>query len=242
MKAKTTYSEKIKKITIIGLFIALAYAVSAVLPIKVSFLTLDFKDVISTICGMFFGPLTGIVCAAIVPLLEMITTSETGLYGLVMNLLSSVTFVAAASIIYKYKKTLWGAVIGLVTAAVATMGIMTLANILITPYYLEFTTGMPLQAARNTVKQLLPTTIIPFNVVKSILNASLVMFLYKPVSRALKGMGLSKGKSQEINNEQKLSAKTRSLIVALISIVIIIVTVIIVFVVLEGEIQPTWSK
>ena len=147
MKTRTKNAEKIKRITIIGLFIALAYVVSAVLPIKVSFLTLDFKDVISAICGMFFGPLAGIVCAAIVPFIEMITTSETGFYGLVMNLISSLTFVGVSSIIYKYKKTLWGAVIGLVTASVATMGLMTLANIVITPYYLEFTTGMSLEAA-----------------------------------------------------------------------------------------------
>lgn len=245
MKTRTKNAEKIKRITIIGLFIALAYVVSAVLPIKVSFLTLDFKDVISAICGMFFGPLAGIVCAAIVPFIEMITTSETGFYGLVMNLISSLTFVGVSSIIYKYKKTLWGAVIGLVTASVATMGLMTLANIVITPYYLEFTTGMSLEAAKNTVKTLLPTTIIPFNAVKSIFNAGLVMFLYKPVSRGLKGMGLSKSKGSvnAQSGEARKQNKMRSLLVTLISAVIIIVAIVIVFIVLKGEIQPpSWLK
>ncbi len=237
MKTRTNNSQKIKRITIIGLFIALAYAVSAVLPIKVSFLTLDFKDVISTVCGMFFGPVAGIICAAIVPFVEMITTSETGLYGLVMNLLSSVTFVGIASIIYKYKKTIWGAVIGLATASVATMGIMTLANILITPYYLEFAMKMPLQVAKDTVKTLLPTTIIPFNVVKSILNASLVMALYKPVSRALKGMGLAKSSApkKELSAEEKANLKMRSLLVSVLSIFVIIVAFWVVFFVLEGK-------
>ncbi len=245
MKTRTKNTEKIKRITIIGLFIALAYVVSAVLPIKVSFLTLDFKDVISAICGMFFGPLAGIICAAIVPFIEMITTSETGFYGLVMNLISSLTFVGVSSIIYKYKKTLWGAVIGLVTASVATMGIMTLANIIITPYYLEFTTDMSLQVAKDMVMGLLPTTIIPFNAVKSIFNASLVMFLYKPMSRTLKSLGIAKIKSSAdvLSDEAKKSARTRSLVVTLISAAIIITAVVIVFVVLKGEIQPpSWLK
>ena len=238
MKNTTNNSQKIKKITIIGVFIALAYAVSAVLPIKVSFLTLDFKDVISTICGLFFGPLAGIVCAGIVPFVEMITTSTTGFYGLVMNLISSLTFVGIASIIYKYKKTIWGAILGLVTASVATMGVMTLANILITPYYLEIAMGMPLSTAKDTVKTLLPTTIIPFNVVKSILNAGLSMLIYKPLSKVLKSMGITKSFKAEISSERVhvvTSNKTRSLIVTLVSAAIVIVALVIVFSVLGGK-------
>jgi ECF transporter S component (folate family) len=240
MKTTKNNSQKIKKITVIGLFIALAYAVSAIIPIKVSFLTLDFKDVISTICGLFFGPLAGVICAAIVPFVEMITTSSTGFYGLVMNLISSITFVGIASIIYKYKKTIYGAILGLVTASVATMGVMTLANILITPYYLEIAMGMPLPTAKDTVKTLLPTTIIPFNVVKSILNASLSMLLYKPLSRVLKSMGVShsfNGKKTSLSNAQtSVSNKTRSLIVAVVSAAIVVIAFIIVFAVLGGKI------
>lgn len=238
MKTTKINSQKIKKITIIGLFIALAYAVSAILPIKVSFLTLDFKDVISTICGLFFGPIAGLVSAATVPFVEMITTSSTGFYGLVMNLISSLTFVGIASVIYKYKKTIYGAILGLVTASVATMGIMTLANILITPYYLEIAMGMPLSVAKDTVKTLLPTTIIPFNIVKSILNAGFTMLLYKPLSKILKSMGITKSfnteaKSDKVQNAN--SSKTRSLIVTLLSALIVAVALVIVFVVLGGK-------
>lgn len=235
MKTKTNNSEKIKKITVIGVFIALAYAVSAILPIKVSFLTLDFKDVISTICGLFFGPLAGLVCAAIVPFVEMITTSTTGFYGLVMNLISSLMFVGVASIIYKYKKTIFGAILGLVTASVATMGVMTLANILITPYYLEIAMGMPLAAAKDTVKTLLPTTIIPFNIVKSILNASLSMLLYKPLSRVLKSIVNSKSVKTQVNLNAASSNKSRSIIVTAISAAIVVAAFVIVFVVLGGK-------
>ena len=238
MKTTKINSQKIKKITIIGVFVAFAYAVSAILPIKVSFLTLDFKDVISTICGLFFGPIAGIVSAGIVPFIEMMTTSTTKFYGLIMNLISSLTFVGIASVIYKYKKTIYGAILGLVTASVATMGIMTLANIIITPYYLEIAMGMPLSVAKDTVKTLLPTTIIPFNIVKSILNAGLTMLLYKPLSKVLKSMGITKSFNTQANSDKAQSAnssKTRTLIVTLLSALIVVAALVIVFVVLGGK-------
>ena len=168
----------------------------------------------------------------------MITTSSTGFYGLVMNLISSLTFVGIASVIYKYKKTIYGAILGLVTASVATMGIMTLANILITPYYLEIAMGMPLSVAKDTVKTLLPTTIIPFNIVKSILNAGLTMLLYKPLSKVLKSMGITKSFNTQANSDKVQNAnssKTRSLVVTLLSALIVAVALVIVFVVLGGK-------
>ena len=140
--------------------------------------------------------------------------------------------------IYKYKKTIFGAILGLITASVATMGVMTLANILITPYYLEIAMGMPLSAAKDTVKTLLPTTIIPFNIVKSILNAGLTMLLYKPLSKVLKSMGITKSFNTQANSDKAQSAnssKTRSLIVTLLSALIVVAALVIVFVVLGGK-------
>ena len=240
MKTTNKNSQKTKQIVIIGLFTALAFVVSAVLPIKVSFLTLDFKDAISTICGMFFGPISGLVCALIVPFIEA-TYSGTGVYGIIMNIISSVTLVGISSTVYKYKKTIWGAVLGLVTAAVATMGIMTLANILITPHYLKITMGLSLEVAKETVMGVLPTTIIPFNIIKSILNASIAMLLYKPISRMLKNIlrtkdeALKEGASLEAANEEaKKRTKMRSIIVTAISGIIVVVAFVIVFLVLGG--------
>lgn len=247
MKSTAKNSQKTKKIVIIGLFTALAFVVSAVLPIKVSFLTLDFKDAVSTICGMFFGPISGIVCALIVPFIEA-TYSGTGMYGLIMNIISSVTLVGISSTIYKYKKTIWGAVIGLATAAVATMGIMTLANILITPHYLHIKMGMDLEAARQTVKALLPTTIIPFNIIKSVLNASIAMLLYKPISRMLKKIlnaKITEDKVQDggdktaivVDEETKKKNRIRSIIVTVLSAIIVITALVIVFLVLGGQVS-----
>lgn len=225
---KSNNSNYIKRLTVVSLFCAMAFVVSVILPIKVMFLTLDFKDTISTICGMFFGPLSGLFCALIVPFIEFMY-SDTGVYGLIMNLLSSVTFVAVATLIYKHKKTIWGAVIGLATAVCATVSVMLVANLFITPYYMGVT-----QAA---VIELIPKVIFPFNLVKGILNASITMLVYKPISQTLKRMGLSDSanKKNKLTKEEKSSRKTRSLIVTLVSAAIVIVAFLVLFFVLGGK-------
>ena len=229
MKSTTNNSQKLKRLTIIALFCAMAFIVSIILPIKVMFLTLDFKDTISTICGMFFGPLAGLFCAIVVPFIEFLY-SDTGVYGLIMNLLSSIAFVGVSTLIYKHKKTIWGAVIGLATAVCATVAVMLVANLFITPYYMGVT--------QDAVIGLIPKLIFPFNLVKSILNASMVMLIYKPVSKILKRMGLSKSKVS-VNApalQEQTAVKTRSFVVTLISAIIIICAFLVLFFVLGGKI------
>lgn len=229
MKSTTNNSQKVKKLTIISLFCAMSFIVSLIFPIKVMFLTLDFKDTISTICGMFFGPVAGLFCAVVVPFIEFLY-SDTGVYGLIMNLLSSVTFVCVSTLIYKYKKTIWGAVIGLATAACATVAVMLVANLFITPYYMGVT--------QEAVINLIPKVIFPFNLVKTILNASITMLIYKPISKVLKRMGLSKSasKNSDVNEAELSKIKARSLVVTLVSMVIVIAAFLILFFVLGGKI------
>lgn len=230
MKA-TKNSQKVKKITIIALFCAMSFIVSVIFPIKVMFLTLDFKDTISTICGMFFGPAAGLFCAVVVPFIEF-TYSDTGVYGLIMNLLSSITFVGLSSLIYKHKKTLWGAIAGLATAACATVAVMLVANLFITPYYMGVT--------QDAVIELIPKVIFPFNLVKSILNASIAMLIYKPISKVLKRMGVAKtfssAQAEGAGTEIVAGAnKTRSLVVTLVSATVVIIAFIVLFFVLGGK-------
>lgn len=231
MNTKSTNTQKVKRLTIIALFCAMAFIVSVILPIKVMFLTLDFKDTISTICGMFFGPVAGLFCAAVVPFIEFLY-SDTGVYGLIMNLISSVTFVGVSTLIYKYKKSLSGAIAGLLTAACATVAVMLVANLFITPYYMGVT--------QDAVIELIPKLIFPFNLVKSILNAALSMLIYKPISKVLKKMGVAKSfsgsnASTVPTGGASAPSKTRSLIVTLASAVIAIAALVVLFFVLGGK-------
>ena len=230
MKSTTNNYQKIKRLTIIALFCAMSFTVSVLLPIFVPpFLTLDFKDAISAIGGMFFGPIAGLFCAIVVPFIEFITNPKTGVYGLIMNLLSSVTFVGVSALIYKYKKTIKGAVAGLGAAVSATVSVMLLANLFITPYYMGVT--------QEAVIGLIPKLLLPFNLVKTVLNASIVMLIYKPISKVLKRMGLAKSSANTLSDDEKKALTTRSLIVTLVSAAIIVVACIVLFLVLGGTLK-----
>lgn len=224
---KQTNSQKVKRLTIIALFCAMSFIASVIFPIKVMFLTLDFKDTISTICGMFFGPIAGLFCAVVVPFIEFLY-SDTGVYGLIMNLISSVTFVGVSTLIYKHKKTLVGAVAGLATAACAMVAIMLVANLFVTPYYMGVT--------QEAVVELIPKLIFPFNLVKTILNASITMILYKPVSKVLKRMGVGKAMSTDKGADAASAGnRNRSLLVTVVSAIIVIGAFLVLFFVLGGK-------
>ena len=226
MQTKQNTSYMIRRLTAVAMMAALAYVVHFV-HIPVGFLNLDFKDVIMTICGMYFGPLSGLAIAILVPVLEFATVSETGVYGLIMNILSSVSFVGTASLVYRFKKTMTGAVVGLVSAVLAMTSVMMVANFLITPYYM----GVSVE----DVVALLPTLLLPFNAIKAVLNASLTLCLYKPMTAALRRSGF--GKPKTVNENGGTSAKTRTLVVMLIGGGIAILSLCVIFFVLGGTLE-----
>ena len=226
MNTKTRTGENIKKMTAVAVFAALAYVIHFV-HIPVAFLNLDFKDVVMTIAGMYFGPSAAAVLAFLVPILEY-PTSETGPYGLIMNILSSGAFVIVASVIYKFKKTLSGAIIALCSASLSMVAVMMLANLFITPYYMH--------VAQTEVVALIPTLLLPFNAVKAVLNAALTLCLYKPISNVLKKSGFGRKESVQTEEENKNSATLRSVLVWTIGGAIAIAAFCIIFFVLGGKI------
>lgn len=188
-------SAKIKKIAAISMFCALSYVVMMTIRIPVMFLTLDIKDSVIVLCSLLYGPVAGLSAAVVVPVLELITVSDTGVYGFIMNVLSSITFALVAGLIYRYKRTLTGAMIGLASAVATVTAVMLLANLLITPYYMGATVA--------DVAALIPKVLLPFNLVKSVLNAAIVLLFYKPLSKVLK-------KSRLVTVEGSASATSAS--------------------------------
>lgn len=183
----TKVNNNIKKMTVIAVLCAIAYLVSFIFPFKVSFLTFDLKDAIIAIASLMYGPLAGLICSIIVPFLEFITTSETGPYGFIMNFLSSAAFSVTAGFIYKYKRSFSGAIFAMLSAVFAVTAVMLLANLFITPYYIGMT---DIGDARSVVIDMIPTLLLPFNLIKSVVNASLTLLIYKPVTAAFARMRL----------------------------------------------------
>lgn len=178
-----TTASRLRRLTAMAILTALSYASVFFIRIPVVlFLSYEPKDVLITIGAFLFGPLSGVCMAVAVALLELVTISSTGVIGLIMNILSSCLFVCTASIIYHRRRTLAGAIIGLICGAALMTGGMVLWNYLITPLYMA--------VSREQVAGMLLTVFAPFNLLKGALNASLTVTLYKGISSALRSAHL----------------------------------------------------
>lgn len=178
-----TTTQRLRRLTAMAILTALSYASVFFIRIPVVlFLSYEPKDVLLTIGAFLFGPLAGVIMAVAVALLELVTISSTGVIGLIMNILSSCLFVCTASVIYHRKRTLAGAIVGLISGAVLMTIGMVLWNYLITPLYMD--------VPREQIAGMLLTVFAPFNLLKGALNASLTITLYKSVSAALRSAHL----------------------------------------------------
>ena len=170
---------KFRKLILIAMLAAVAYIIMVAIRIPVvMFLKYEPKDVIITIGGFLLGPLASVIISLVVSLIEMVSVSETGPIGCIMNFLSTCSFACTAAVIYKRKRTLNGAVLGLLIGSVTMICVMLLWNWLITPLYLGGT--------REEIAAMLVPVFLPFNALKAGLNSALVLVLYKPLTTALR--------------------------------------------------------
>ena len=172
-------SNKTRRLTLIAMIAAMAYVIMIVgrIPV-VMFLKYDPKDIVIAIGGFMIGPGAAALTSLLVSLIEMVTVSDTGIIGCVMNIISTLAFVFPASMIYHHRRTLKSAAIGLGVGAIAMTCVMLAWNYILTPIYM----GYP----RAAVAEMLVPVFLPFNLLKGLLNAAFTMLLYKPVSTALR--------------------------------------------------------
>ncbi|MCL2406745.1 MAG: ECF transporter S component [Defluviitaleaceae bacterium] len=175
-----------RHLTLAALLTAAAVASALVINIRfvptAPFLAYDPKDIFVVFGGFLFGPLTAFTMAVVVSFIEMVTVSPDGPYGMLMNLVSTASFVCVASFIYHKKKTIIGAITGLVGGVVFMTISMTLWNYIVVPVYM----GVP----RFVVRDMLLPVFMPFNLIKGGLNAAAAMLLYKPLINSLRRTGL----------------------------------------------------
>lgn len=186
---------KTKKLVTIGMLSALAFVVLLCTRIKVNILTFDAKDSMIAIGGLLFGPLASVAISLIVSLVEMITISETGIIGLIMNVLASCAFACTAAFIYKKKRTLAGAFLGLFCGVLLSTSVMLLWNYLLIPLY---SPGI----SRPAVAGMIFPFLLPFNLTKDGINAAVTMLLYKPLSFALRKASLLPPRSQKSSSNR----------------------------------------
>ena len=213
----------VKKIVLLAMLAAISYLIMSLVRIPVVlFLKYEPKDVVITIGGFLFGPMASFVVSLVVSLLEMVTVSDTGPIGCVMNLLSTCSFACTAAFIYKRKHTLKGAISGLAAGSVLMIITMLLWNWLITPWYMG--------VDRATVESMLLPAFLPFNLLKAGLNSALTLSLYKPLVTALRKIRLiedpSSGSSSSKHGVYLLAA-------------ILLITCILLLLALQGKVKTS---
>lgn len=172
-----------KELTTLAMLTAIAYVLVCTIRIPVVlFLKYEPKDVVITIGGFLLGPGAAMISSVVVSLIEMVTISDTGPIGAIMNFLSTCSFACLASLVYRRKHTQKGAITGLVVGSLTMTAIMLLWNYLITPLYM----GLP----REEIAGLLVPAFLPFNLLKAGLNSAITLLLYKPLVTGLRKAGL----------------------------------------------------
>ena len=111
----------------------IAALLGQLIPPVAGFLSYDPKDAVIVIAGFIYGPMTSVIISVIVSLIELLTLSTTGVYGLIMNIISTCAFAVPAALLYKKLHNMKGAVLGLLLGMIAMTACMILWNYIITP-------------------------------------------------------------------------------------------------------------
>lgn len=142
-----------------------------------AFLEYDPADIAILICGFAFGPGAGICVTAVAALVQGLTVSAaSGIYGIIMHIISTSALVVTSSVIYKRHKTKKGAAIAILCGICAMTLVMIPANLFVTPYFMG--------VEREMVTGLMPF-IIGFNLIKAGINGAVTFLIYKKISKLI---------------------------------------------------------
>lgn len=141
----------------------------------VPFLTYDFADIPIIISAFAFGPVAGLLITLVVSFIQAFLLGGDQLYGFIMHVLASGTFVLIASLIYRQRKSKKVAIISLAIATVVMIIVMGIANYFVTPFYYGG------EAMRDVVVQLMPFILL-FNLIKGVANSLITLLIYKRIS------------------------------------------------------------
>lgn len=131
-------------------------------------------DVAILIAALLFGVSHGLVVLLISCLFQMIFLGGNGWIGFIMHFIASGTLVIITGLFYGRFKNLRGLIIGIILGGLAMALIMIPMNYIFTVNFF----GIP----KEVFYRLIFTAIVPFNLIKSILNGLIAMVLFKALA------------------------------------------------------------
>ena len=146
-----------------------------------AFLEYDPADIPILIGTFAYGPIAGFLLTVVVSCIQGFTVSAgSGVIGIVMHIVATGSCALVCGTIYQKTKTKKGAAVALAVGAVTMTIAMVIMNLILTPLFM----GAPIE----TVMAMLVPIIIPFNLLKSVINCFVTFLLYKSISHILKGV------------------------------------------------------
>lgn len=201
MKSKS--SQKLVYLAKVGILAAVAALLMLLefpLPFAPSFYELDFSEISVLIAGFALGPVAGVLTELLKVLLNLVIGGTTTAFvGEAANFVTGVAFVLPASLIYKYRRSFGGALVGMAIGTVSLVIVGTLLNYFALIPAFSVIYGLPLEtiiamgtklnASVTDLKTLVLFAVAPFNLVKGVACSTLTMLIYKRVSPLLKPHG-----------------------------------------------------
>ena len=155
-----------------------------------SFYELNFSDVVALIGSFALGPVAGVLIEFVKIVLNLIVTgTDTAFVGEFSNFVMGCAFVLPASLLYRYRKTLKMAVLGMLLGTLVLAVVSGLLNYYVMiPMYSNLY-GAPIEAiigmgakinpAIGSLWGLVLLAVVPFNLIKGVACSILAFLLYK---------------------------------------------------------------
>ena len=178
MPEKNTNVWSTKQMVIMALMCAIGALLSFVefplLP-GVTWLKFDASNMPAMVVGFGFGPGAGVAEGIVIAVIHGLLMAD--FTGALMNILCVTCFVLPAALMYHKKRTYPVAIVGLVISVIAATLAAIVGNLILTPMWL----GVPLEAV---IAMIIPI-LIPFNLLKGVINAVLTLIIYKSISNLI---------------------------------------------------------
>lgn len=140
-----------------------------------TFLTYDPSLMPAMVCGFAFGPGAGFVVGALAAVIHGLVLGEW--VGSMMNIVATLCFVVPAAFVYRRVHTFKGAVAGLALGSATAVAGAIIANLTIGVWFWY--------GSVDAIAPMILPALVPFNLVKTILNSVLTMVVYKAVSNLI---------------------------------------------------------
>lgn len=181
-------NQKTRKLAVVAMLVALSVVLVAIVRIPLipaaPHLEYDMADIPILIGAFAYGPIVGLTITVVASVIQGLTVSAgSGLYGILMHILATGTLVLVAANIYRIRRTKAGAVVALVCGSIAMVAVMLVANHFITPYYLMAIAGLSHADAQVMTDASLLVAVLPFNLLKAVINSAITFIVYKTVSK-----------------------------------------------------------